>query len=248
MDPLAQLLGRVTRPTAPPATPQALPKPVPRTAGLTGATPPSAPTLSPAEVRAQQRTQLLDAARELLTQQGFEETTLQQVAERAQVPSSRILDHCLGREDLFFQVLTREVETLAAIGRQIISPNIPVMGLLAALSERAFGHITQNRLLLQLLVGSVAEAMPEWQERLDDLIRRLQKVAVDALKIGIEQRVLREDLPLDLVAGYLIESHVAGYLLHHRPGPEAQLRASQRRLAVLEILFNGLRRREVYDE
>jgi hypothetical protein len=159
------------------------------------------------------------------------------------VPVAKLTEVCFSREDLIFQVLKQQVDALISRSNALIEPDVPVMELMRGLSEMLAVEIQAKPLLLDLLLGQAAAALPQWSERLDELRSRLMAVALRVIEVGREQEILRTDLPADLVAGLLFEIHVAGHLLHRQQMAEAPLRATQRRLAILEVLYNGLRPR-----
>lgn len=189
------------------------------------------------------RTAVLDATESLLRRSGFAKVQLEDVALEAAVTRAQLNEICFSREELFFQVLVREVEQVVSELELLLAQEVPALELMRALSERGFSFVSEHPLLLQLLLGEAADAMPSWEERLDELRRRLLEIPMKLVELGMNQGILRRDLPADLIAGLLFEIHVAGYLLHHRPGPDAAFKAAQRRAAILEILANGLRDR-----
>ncbi len=189
------------------------------------------------------RGRVLDAATALLLRTGFSKVGLEDVALEAGVARSKLLEICFSREELFFQVLTREVERVVADLQGLLQPDVPVMELMRAVSERSQAFMADHPLLLQLMLGEAADAMPDWADRLNELRQRLLRFSQQVVQVGIDQEILRQDVPAELVAGLLFEVHVAGFLLHGREGPEAKVRATQRRAAILDVLYNGLRRR-----
>jgi AcrR family transcriptional regulator len=189
------------------------------------------------------RTRVLDTAATLLARDGLGPFTLDAVARELGVPVAKLTEVCFSREDLIFQVLKQQVDALISRSNALIEPDVPVMELMRGLSEMLAVEIQAKPLLLDLLLGQAAAALPQWSQRLDELRSRLMAVALRVVEVGREQEILRTDLPADLVAGLLFEIHVAGHLLHRQQAPEAPLRATQRRLAILEVLYNGLRPR-----
>jgi hypothetical protein len=60
------------------------------------------------------------------------------------------------------------------------------------------------------------------------------------VQAGIAQKIFRDDLDVPLLARVLFELHMAGHLLHYRPGADLKLRALQRRIAALDLVFRGI--------
>ncbi|MDO5634834.1 MAG: helix-turn-helix domain-containing protein [Micrococcus sp.] len=62
--------------------------------------------------RAQRRQQLIDVARAVFVEHGYGQTSMDVIAERAQVSKPVLYQHFPGKHDLFLQLLEEEVEAL----------------------------------------------------------------------------------------------------------------------------------------
>ena len=197
----------------------------------------------PAGERSEQD-RILDAAAKLFLRNGFGKTQLDDVGRQSGAGLGAVMKVCFSKEELLYRVLQREVGELVGEAMRPVSPDVPFPELMRVVAERAFGVIESRPLVLRLLLGLWDAEAPAWEERFHELRQRLISVPQEVLKIGVAQGALRDDLPLDLAAALLFEVHVAGYLLHHRPGPDQALRAEQRRALAIDVLFNGMRVRE----
>ena len=187
---------------------------------------------------------IFDAAAELFLRNGFPRTQLDDVARQSGVGLSAVMKVCFSKEELLYRVLQREVGELVTEAMGPVSEDVPFPELMRIVAERAFGVIESRPLVLRLLLGLWDAEAPAWEERFHELRQRLISVPQEVLRIGVLRGVLRDDLPLELAAALLFEVHVAGYLLHHRPGPDQALRAEQRRALAIDVLFNGMRVRD----
>ena len=75
------------------------------------------PTGRPARIRMtgrQRREQLLNVARTLFAEKGFDSTSVEEIASRAQVSKPVVYEHFGGKEGIYAVIVDREVETLLA--------------------------------------------------------------------------------------------------------------------------------------
>jgi AcrR family transcriptional regulator len=193
----------------------------------------------PHEVTAAQREAILIAATELFTEHGFRKVSLEEIASRAGVKRTEVYAMCANKENLFFQVVSVEVETFVAQGGTWVKASAPVMEVVRSLPEKAFGYLDGRPLLLQLLLGMLADQLPAWDERFQQLRLRCTEPVVEALRQGVAQGVFREDLQLEAVASLLLELHLAGFLVNWS-GADRLERVQQRRAAALDLMFRGL--------
>src|SRR3954465_348282 len=97
-------------------------------------------TASPREQRRQQvlevhREHLLDAAEEVFGERGFQDATIKEIAERAELSVGAVYGIVDGKEDLLAQALARRgAEMLAAMG-DAIGGEADARGLLHALAD-----------------------------------------------------------------------------------------------------------------
>lgn len=192
-----------------------------------------------------QREAIVAAAAQLFVGSGFRKVSLEDVAHQAGVERSAVLAVCTSKEELLLLAAAREVERFLAEARTWLSPTEDVRQTLRTISERAFDYMGHRPLLLQLMLGLLGDLAPAHEAQFAELRSRFVSVIEGALRLGIEQGVLRSDLQLPMTATLLFELHVSGYLLHTRSGGDkekAEL-AAQRRQVALDLVFNGLRAR-----
>lgn len=183
---------------------------------------------------------LLEAAR-AFARFGFKKTSIDEVARAAGVAKGTVYLACDSKEDLFYQVLNREIRAWAAETAKLIDPRIPADQLLAMMSEQGIAYLDSRPLVRDLLFGRLDETLPQFGDRLEALRRIGASNVVEVLKLGIEQKRFREDLDVDIVASLLLDLQIAAYLFHDR-GDDREARLARRRAVAVDLVLRGTRR------
>lgn len=185
------------------------------------------------------RERLLDAATRVARTQGLAAVTLESACSTAGGLTPP--DDIVTREDLLLAVLGRDVDHVIDVVSEVRAGHQGnAMELFRAMSQRSFEAMNARPLLLALVTGAATEALPQDEARLTSMLKRMADVLEPVVSLGQQQNLFRADLPSDVVARILLELHLAGHLLGSRPGPDAKLRALQRRLAALDLIFRGI--------
>jgi AcrR family transcriptional regulator len=169
---------------------------------------------------------------------GFKKTSVDEIAKQAGVGKGTVYLAAESKEDLYYQVLNREVRAWIAQSARVIDNRAADVILADALAV-GMHHIDTHPLLLELLIGVAQKMLPAWNERLEELRALGRANSIEILRIGIKQGLFRADLDVDVVAALLQDFHLASYVLraHQRPGPSIAERAR----AGLDLILNGLR-------
>lgn len=183
---------------------------------------------------------LLEAAR-AFARFGFKKTSIDEVARAAGVAKGTVYLACESKEDLFYQVLHREIRDWSAETAKLIDPRIPADQLLAMMSEQGIAYLESRPLVRDLLFGRLDESLPQFGDRLDALRRIGTSNVVEVLKLGIEQKRFRQDLDVDTIASLLLDLQIAAYLFHDR-GPDREERLKKRRAVALDLILRGTAR------
>lgn len=95
--------------------------------------------------RAQRREQLIDVARGLFAERGLEGTSVEEIADHAQVSKPVVYEHFGGKEGLYAVVVDREVRTLHdAIHAAISRPHTTPRGLIELGTHALLDYIEEN--------------------------------------------------------------------------------------------------------
>ena len=185
---------------------------------------------------------ILDAAEELFARHGFKKTSIDEIAQRAQVGKGTVYLVSDSKEDLFYQVVHREIRAWVAEVSHLIDPRCPADQLLARCSVAAYQYLEDRPLVRDLLLGNYEEMLPMWLEELGGLRTIARGHIVEILQLGVQQGLIRGDLAIDKVARILQEMQTLGLLLGYR---EKRPLAEQLELGgiCLDMLLRGLLKR-----
>jgi AcrR family transcriptional regulator len=181
---------------------------------------------------------LLEAAK-CFARFGFKKTSVDEIAKQAGVAKGTVYLAAESKEDLYYQVLNREVRRWIAESARVIDRR-PADEILVELLWVATEHLEESPLLKDLLLGAVFDLLPGWRSQLEELRELGRRNIIELLQLGVKQRVFREDLDIPLVAALLQDFHLAGYVLHG--GGDSTL-FRKRGVAGLDLVLNGLRPR-----
>lgn len=181
---------------------------------------------------------LLQAAR-AFSRFGFKKASIDDIAREAGVGKGTVYLAAESKEDLFYQVLHREVRAWQSECARTIDPRVPADALLGTLLTTAMQHVERHPLVLDLLLGETLRALPDWAERLDGLREVGRANVVEVLRIGVRQGLFRADLEVDTVASLLQDFQLAAY--RGRIGTAARAREVEARVRVgLDLVLHGL--------
>jgi AcrR family transcriptional regulator len=84
------------------------------------------------------RQQILDAARDLFFQQGFESTTIEEIAERTELSKGAIYLHFPSKEEIYITLMLEGSQILYEMLRESVSVDLPADTLLRRLGQSYF--------------------------------------------------------------------------------------------------------------
>jgi AcrR family transcriptional regulator len=188
------------------------------------------------------KARILDAATERFAHYGFKKTSIDEIAAAAGVGKGTVYLMCKSKEDLFYQVVHRELRAWVAQIGDIIDPRMPADQLLLRCQFESWQFLKSKPFVRELMLGNLEEMLPLWVDELEDLRAIIRRRNVDILEIGVRQGLFRADLDLNAVAKLLQDLHAIGLLLSYREKrPESeQLQAAA---VGIDLLLNGLKKR-----
>ncbi|MFO0665594.1 MAG: TetR/AcrR family transcriptional regulator [Polyangiaceae bacterium] len=183
---------------------------------------------------------LVEAAK-MFARFGFRKTSIDEIAKEAGVGKGTVYLAAESKEELFYQVVHREVRAWQAACAKVVDPRIPADELLLLLYSEAQKHLTANGLVRDLFSGETSKILPNWATRYRELQALGRANVAEVLRIGIRQGLFREELEVDEVAGVLQDLHIASLILTPADASEASL--AHRARVAFDLVLQGLRTR-----
>jgi AcrR family transcriptional regulator len=189
-------------------------------------------------ITTEKRETILTCAAKAFSKIGFKKTSIDDIARLAGVAKGTVYLAAPSKEDLFYQVVYREVRQWQAHCFQCIDPRESADALLQTLVSEATKYVISRPILFDLVCGKLAESMPKWTQRFDDLRLIGRANLVEVLKLGIRQGIFRPELDVDVVAGLLQDFQLAPWILRGPQSPEDTFRAGR---VGVDLILNGLK-------
>ena len=140
----------------------------------------------------QRREQLLDVGRKLFAEKGFEGTSVEEIAARAQVSKPVVYEHFGGKEGLYAVVVDREIENLlTAITTSLGQPQHP-RALLENAALALLDYIENSTDGFRILVrdSPVTQATGTFASLLSDVASQVEYLLVDEFRRrGLDAKV-----------------------------------------------------------
>ncbi|MDO3700621.1 TetR family transcriptional regulator [Micromonospora sp. C28SCA-DRY-2] len=143
--------------------------------------------------RVDTRQRLFEAAVELIAEQGFSATTVDDIAARAGVAKGTVYYNFESKTVLFEELLRHGIGLLTAEFRAAVA-GLPPREALAALVRAELEYIRRYRAFAQLLLSEMWRTNREWQQTL----RLLRGEAIEVIAETVRAGVASGDLPADL--------------------------------------------------
>ncbi|MDG4802324.1 TetR/AcrR family transcriptional regulator [Micromonospora sp. WMMD980] len=143
--------------------------------------------------RADTRQRLFVAAVDLIAEQGFSATTVDDIAARAGVAKGTVYYNFESKTVLFEELLRHGIGLLTAEFRAAVD-GLPPREALAALVRAELDYIRRYRAFAQLLLSEMWRTNREWQQTL----RLLRGEAIEVIAETVRAGVTSGDLPADL--------------------------------------------------
>ncbi len=190
----------------------------------------------------EKRQRILEAATELFARFGYRKTSIDDVATAAGVGKGTVYLMAKNKEDLFYQVVHREIRLWVAEMSQHMDPRLPADQLLVLCHMLSLQYAQSRPLVQELLLGNFEETLPLWTEQLEDLRAIARQRNIEILEVGVRQGVFRSDLQVEVVSRILQDIHVAALLIAHRTKRPLEQQMLEAQVGV-ELLLNGLKSR-----
>ncbi|HET6154436.1 MAG TPA: TetR/AcrR family transcriptional regulator [Marmoricola sp.] len=143
---------------------------------------PSKPTRS-RMTAAERREQLIEIARTVFSEKGFDGASVEEIASRAEVSKPVVYEHFGGKEGLYAVVVDREVRQLLGMMREALTADSPRM-LIEQAAFALLGYIEQSSEGFRILVRDtpLGSASGSYVSIISDIATRVEGILVDQFK------------------------------------------------------------------
>ncbi|HSL58467.1 MAG TPA: TetR/AcrR family transcriptional regulator, partial [Acidimicrobiales bacterium] len=139
--------------------------------------------------RAQQRTALLDAWRDLINEHGFAGTSLADVAARAGVSRTTIYNYFPDKEELLYALLDREAAAMVERARALLADAPTAAEAMARYIEMSMREFASNEVASHDLVPELG---PEGMHRILDHLKPITELPTEIVERGVASGEFRE--------------------------------------------------------
>lgn len=157
------------------------------------------------------RRKVMDAARSLFTERGYEAATIRDIARHAGMSTGAVFANFTDKADLFEAILIEDAEKVAELMRAAAAAETAVADRLSALFAAGYAYYLENLPLLQ------ATQAQSWLRPLNAELRARAAAKVllcsvtDAIRDGVERGELRQDFDVRVVSETLWDAYLANY-------------------------------------
>ncbi|MGE5375538.1 MAG: TetR/AcrR family transcriptional regulator [Bacteroidota bacterium] len=186
------------------------------------------------EEQTYRRHEIFHAAAHLFMKQGFQETSMQQIADAAGVGKSTLYDYFPTKDDIL--VFTVEDEIIEALqhARTITSKNLSAEKKLQQIMQMQMGFLEANKQLLVKLSFESQRLKAESQERIQEKRHEYQDLICSIVEDGIRNGEFRKINPLLAARTLLLLLTSVIYTTRPTGSPEAMLKDA------MDIFFGGV--------
>jgi AcrR family transcriptional regulator len=162
-----------------------------------------------AKVRTRQK--VLDAARQLFAERGYEPATIRDIAKGAGMSTGAVFANFQDKAELFEAVLATDMVKLADTLKAAAAAETTVRGrLLAALIAGYHSSLEQLPLVQAVVARSWFQPVAA-EMRSREAIKPLVSVVTDALQAGVADRELRQDADVRLLGEMIYDAWLSNY-------------------------------------
>jgi len=162
-----------------------------------------------AKVRTRQK--VLDAARQLFAERGYEPATIRDIAKGAGMSTGAVFANFQDKAELFEAVLSADMVQLAETLKAAATAETTVRArLLAALTAGYHGSLEQLPLVQAVMARSWFQPVAS-EMRTRAAIKPLISVVTDAVQAGVRERELNQDADVRLLGEMIYEAWLSNY-------------------------------------
>ncbi len=162
---------------------------------------------------AKQRTRrhLLDAAKRLFNERGYEAATVRDIAAAADLSTGAVFASFADKADLFGAVIMDDFDALLEHLQACGQAESSAEGALLCLFDSIFAFQCDHLPLVRAAIGHSWLGQPEAERRVRAGVKRVLAHVGDVLRRGVERGELSPDLDIRLTTEMIWESFIANY-------------------------------------
>ena len=162
-----------------------------------------------AKIRTRQK--VLDAARALFAERGYEPATIRDIAKGAGMSTGAVFANFQDKAELFEAVLSEDMAKLAETLKAAAAAEATLRGrLMAALSAGYHGSLEQLPLVQAVVARSWFQPVAA-EMRTRAAITPLLAVVADTLQAGVREGELRQDADVRLLSELIYDAYLSNY-------------------------------------
>ena len=186
------------------------------------------------EELARRRKEIFDAAKLLFVEKGFNETSMREIAQAAQVGKSTLYDYFPSKDDVLISFVVEEVHHMTVYAREIIAQKISTAEKLRRIILMHQEYMSANKLLFLKLTFEAQRLSSESQQRIQMHRHAYQDMLCDLVREGIRKGEFRSVNPLIVIRGLFSMLTSSIYTSRPTGSPEEMLQET------FDIIFKGL--------
>lgn len=162
-----------------------------------------------AKVRTRQK--VLDAARTLFAERGYEPATIRDIAKGAGMSTGAVFANFQDKAELFEAVLSEDLAKLAETLRAAAAAETSLRARLLAVMTAGYHGTLEQLPLVQAVVARSWFQPVAAEMRTRTAIKPLVMVVSDALQVGVREGELRQDADVRLLSELVYDAYLSNY-------------------------------------
>ena len=200
--------------------------------------PGQAPLTRRALAKQQTRQRLLAAAKQLVTERGYDAATVRDIAAAADLSTGAVFASFSDKADLFNEVIIADYAALLGRMNAVAAGENSTPATLLKLLALAYAYYFEELPLVQAAIGFSWLGDTAIERRSREGVRLIMERLSEVLRAGVEAGELSATLDVDLIAEMLWDSYVANYRRAIFDGWDIE--ALGARMAIqIEVLLDG---------
>ena len=189
----------------------------------------------------EKRMEILNAAVDLISERGFERTTVDEIASRASVGKGTIYLYFENKEKIFIAILESGIQEIIKRMNEILSQSGDFQQRFEAMLKEHLQFAEEHREFYKVLIKERLNmkliADKDAQDRIIEKYRKSQQQLTQFMQIGIDQEQLRSGDPS--IYAFVFTGIVSHFCFHWLTERESDSLVNQMPV-IMDLFFNGV--------